>query len=85
MRRPMQEFFGTVGLTIIKRADFFIAPCSDIHTEGFIALSNFSIPSEDGRKISAVSIKGPKEKIVKYIEVINDIVNRAVQNDELYF
>ncbi len=81
----VKEFIGTVGITIIKKADFFIAPYSDIHSDGFIAFSNFSIPSDDGEKVCVVSIKGPQEKITSYARIINDVMNKAIKYDELYF
>lgn len=81
----LREFAGTVGITIIKKADFFVAPCSDVHSDGFIAFSNFSLPSESGKKVCIVSIKGRKEKVEKYAKVINDIMHRAIKYDELYF
>ena len=83
--RPLQEFTGTLGITIIKKADFFVAPASDIHTDGFIAFSNFSLPSAGGGKVGVVSMKGPKEKIQGYMDVLRDIMQRAIQHDELYF
>ncbi len=85
LMRPLQEFTGTLGITIIKKADFFVAPASDVHTDGFIAFSNFSLPSAGGGKVGVVSMKGPKEKIRGYMDVLRDIMQRAIQHDELYF
>ena len=82
---PLHEFVGTLGITIIKKADFFMAPASDVHTDGFIAFSNFSLPAEDGGQVCAVSMKGPQEKIQKYMNVLQDVMHRAIQYDELYF
>lgn len=67
------EFVGTLGLTIIKKADLFIAPLSDIHKDGFIAISNFFNVAEDGKKVCSVSIKGPKDKIEQYLEAIKEV------------
>jgi len=85
MPTALQEFGGTIGLTIIKRADFFVAPYSDLHRDGFIALSNFSIPSTGGKKVCVVSIKGPIKKIHRYKRVLREIMNQSVTEDELYF
>ncbi len=82
---PLKEFGGTLGITIIKKADFFVAPSSDAHKDGFIAFSNFSLPSEGGGKVGVVSMKGPREKIQKHMNVLRDVMQRAMQYDELYF
>jgi dihydroflavonol-4-reductase len=82
---PLHNFVGTLGITIIKKADFFMAPASDVHTDGFIAFSNFSLPAEDGGQVCAVSMKGPREKVQKYMHVLQDVMHRAIQYDELYF
>ena len=81
----LQAFTGAVGVTVIKTADFFTAPSNDGHTSGFIACSNFLLSGEEGSKVCGVSIKGPKEKVTKYMNVLRDVSHRAIQNDELYF
>jgi|GEM_PF-10506 len=83
--RSLREFSGTLGVSIIKKAGFFVAPASDAHTDGFIALSDFSLSSENGGKVGVVSMKGPREKIQKYTHVLHDVMERAVRYDELYF
>lgn len=70
----LREFVGTVGVTIIKRADLFIAPYSDVHSGGFIAVSNYFVPSEDGQKLCNISIKAPKKKIEEYLRTVKDIM-----------
>jgi hypothetical protein len=81
----LQAFTGSVGLTIIKKADIFTAPSNDGHTGGFIALSNFSLPARDDSQVCHVSIKGPREKTERYMSVLRDVMHRAIQHDELYF
>jgi hypothetical protein len=73
LHRILCDFVGSVGITIIKEADFFIAPLSDVHTQGFIAISNFLISGEDGSKVCNISIKGPKDKVENYIKVIKEV------------
>ncbi|HOE68839.1 MAG TPA: NAD-dependent epimerase/dehydratase family protein [Candidatus Omnitrophota bacterium] len=85
LMRPLQEFVGSLGITIIKKADFFVAPASDVHTDGFIAFSNFSLPAANGGRVGVVSMKGPREKVEKYMNVLHDVMNRAIHHDELYF
>ncbi|MFC1809107.1 alpha/beta fold hydrolase [Candidatus Omnitrophota bacterium] len=74
MPKALTEFIGTVGITMIRGADLFITPHSEIHTDGFIAFGNFSVPTEDGLSAGAVSIRGPQEKIELYLAAIKCVV-----------
>lgn len=67
------EMTGTVGITMIKDADLFITPMSDLQSEGFFAVGNLAIPTEDGKKAGCVSVRAPKEMVPKYIEAIRGI------------
>lgn len=69
----IREFVGTVGVTIINKADVFISPYSDVHCDGFIAVSNFFTPTEDGQIGCYVSIKGPKDRLNDYMAAIEEI------------
>ncbi len=75
MLSAVGHFVGTLGVTIIKNADFFMGPLSDIHIGGFIAIGNFLVSTEDDRNICNVSIKGPKDKIADYLEIIKKIAS----------
>lgn len=79
MPSALAEFTGTVGITIIKDADFFVAPLSDTHTDGFLAFGNFLVPIEGGGMAGAVSIKGPKGKVEDYLVAINEAVKDFYQ------
>lgn len=70
----VQEFVGSIGVSIINKADVFISPASDVHTDGFIALGNFFTPTEDGNFGCSISIKGPKNKIGDYLSAIDEIL-----------
>jgi hypothetical protein len=72
-----REFAGSIGVSIIDRAEFFFAPSSDIHSDGFIAIGNFFKPAEDGGVVCPVSIKGPKDKIRDYLSAIEEIAKDA--------
>jgi len=69
------EFVGTVGITIIKKADLFIGPSNDIHIDGFIAINNLFTPTQEGDKVCDVSIKAPKDKITDYLDAITQAVS----------
>lgn len=80
MPSALREFVGTVGVTIIKKAEIFIAPFSDVHIDGFIAISNFLIPAKDKTRRCNVSIKGSRSKIVSYLEAIKEVANSLEGN-----
>jgi hypothetical protein len=78
MPSTIGEFVGTVGITIIKKADFFVGPSSDVHYDGFIAISNLLNPSQDSSRVCQVSIKGPKNKINDYATAIKEVAGCGV-------
>jgi hypothetical protein len=67
---------GTFGVTIINSADLFIAPYSDVHSEGFIAISNITAYPKKRLASCYISIKGPKNRINDYLMAINEIRGR---------
>ncbi|MCX5713457.1 MAG: hypothetical protein NT033_01320 [Candidatus Omnitrophica bacterium] len=68
-----RELAGSIGVSILDRADFFVAPSSDIHSDGFIAIGNFFKMTEDKNIACPVSIKGPKDKVLGYLSAIEEI------------
>jgi len=71
----IQEFGGTIGITIIKNAELFLSPYTDVHVNGYIAISNFRNRAQDGSQVCNVSIKGPKNKVNNYMEVIKEVAS----------
>jgi hypothetical protein len=69
----VREFAGIIGVSLINRADIFVAPYTDVHTDGFISFSNFFTSAVDGRRVCYVSIKGPSYKIREYLSEIEHI------------
>jgi len=70
MPKTLGEFVGTAGLTMLKDAEMFICPLSDLHFDGFIALGNMMMPTEDGKTAGAISICGTRWQIDEYIKGI---------------
>ena len=68
-----REFIGTFGVTVISRAEAFIAPYSDVHRDGFMALSNITVSAKERVASCYVNIKGPKNKIEDYLKAIEEI------------
>jgi hypothetical protein len=70
MPHAHKEIVGTVGITVIRNAEMFISPMTDLHVDGFIAFGNCRIPTMDGKFAGAVSICGSKEQLRQYIPAI---------------
>ena len=73
MKSLFSEAIGSVVITTIKDADFFIAPFSDVIVDGFIAFGNFSIPTEDNEMAGAVSIKTTEDKVKPYLQAVEEV------------
>ncbi len=75
--KSLGDLVGTIGVSMIKSSDLFMAPSSEIHTGGFLAFSNLSLPTDDGRTAGIVTIKGPKENVLIYAEAIRDVMENC--------
>jgi pimeloyl-ACP methyl ester carboxylesterase len=73
MPKAMGELIGTAGLTILRDADMFISPMTDIHFNGFIAIGNMKMPTEDGKNACAISFCGNKERVLQYADAIKNL------------
>lgn len=73
MPRAMGELIGTAGLTVLRDAEMFISPMTDVHFNGFIAMGNMKMPTEDGGNACAISFCGSKERVLQYAEAMQNI------------
>jgi pimeloyl-ACP methyl ester carboxylesterase len=64
------EILGTVGLTVIRDAEMFISPLSDLQQNGFMSIGNLAVPTVDGGTAGVVSICGDRKQLRHYIEAI---------------
>ena len=69
----VKELIGSFGITVISQAEAFIAPYSDAHSDGFIALSNITVYPKERIASCYVNIKGPKNKLEGYVKAIEEI------------
>lgn len=70
--------FGTMGVTILKDAKVFGAPLADTgHVDGFIAIGSINLPTNDGRKVGCICVKGPRDRIADYPRLIQEAIGRA--------
>jgi hypothetical protein len=73
MPEAMGEVIGTAGLTVLRDAEMFISPMTDIHFNGFVAIGNMKMPTEDGGTACAISFCGKKKRILQYIDTMQNI------------
>jgi len=73
MRSGLSELIGSVVITTIKEADFFVAPFSDVILDGFIAFGNFSMRTKDDDMVGLVSVKSTREKTIRYINAVEEV------------
>ena len=73
MPKSLGEFIGTAGLTVLRDSEMFISPMTDVHFNGFIAIGNMKMPTEDGGNSSAISFCGSKERVLQYVEAMQNI------------
>ncbi len=68
--RALDEVLGTVGLSILKDAEIFIAPKTEFQSGGFIAVGNLVMPTRDARTAAAVSMTGTRQQIRNCLEAV---------------
>ena len=64
---------GSVGLSLLKDAEIFIAPKTEFQSFGFIAVGNLRVPTVDERTAAAVSIAGSRKQIRYALEAIRQL------------
>ncbi len=67
------EIVGSVGISVIRDADMFVSPITDLQQNGFIAFGKLAVPTTDGNATGAVSICGNREQIHNFIKAIEYI------------
>ncbi|WP_419173718.1 hypothetical protein, partial [Victivallis lenta] len=73
MPGSMSEFVGSMGLSILRNADVFISPLSDLQVNGFMTIGDLTHPTEDGGTAGAVSSCGTRDQIRFYQEAMTDL------------
>jgi pimeloyl-ACP methyl ester carboxylesterase len=70
MPHALKEIVGTVGITVIRNAEMFVSPMTDLQVDGFLAFGNCRVQTMDGKLAGAVSICGSKEHIRQYVPAL---------------
>ncbi len=73
MPKAMGELIGTAGLTVLRDAEMFISPMTDVHFNGFVAIGNMKMPTEDGGSSCAISFCGSRKRIFQYVEAMRNL------------
>lgn len=69
----LSEIVGTMGISIIRDAEVFVSPLTDLQSNGFMSLGSTSIPTADGRTAGSVCICGSRSQIRCYYEAISTL------------
>jgi hypothetical protein len=72
-----RETFGTVGVSLLRETDVFLAPMSDPGFEdGFLAVGRMDLPTSNGRRVGAASAKGDPGKPAQLRAALRDVLAR---------
>ena len=69
------QVIGTVGVSIIKDAEVFVAPYNGLFSGGFLALGNISVATDAGSTAGAVSAKGSQHDVRVLHEVLGEVLD----------
>jgi len=73
MPNAFHDVVGTFGLTVLRHAEVFIAPVTDLQIRGFLAFGRMDMPCRGGGTAGCVSICGTKEQIQAYLSALERI------------
>ena len=73
MPREFQDVVGTFGLSVLRHAEVFIAPVTDLQIRGFLAFGRMDMPCDGGGTAGCVSICGTREQIEAYLTALERI------------
>jgi hypothetical protein len=74
----LDDTFGSLCVTIIRDAKVFVAPMTDLGLgKGFLAIGHAALPTADGRRVTAISIKGEAGTITQYPAILRRMVERS--------
>jgi hypothetical protein len=75
----LDDTFGSLCVTIIRDAKVFVAPMTDLGLgHGFFGIGNTNLPAADGRRVTAVSIKGEAGRITGHFAILQRMIGRCV-------
>ena len=76
--RSLDDTFGTLCVTIVREGRVFIAPMTDLGLgHGFFAIGSANLPSSNGTRVTAVSVKGDAGRIAHYPAIFQRVLDRC--------
>ena len=73
MPKEFHDVVGTFGLSVLRHAEVFIAPVTDLQIRGFLAFGRMDMPCDGGGTAGCVSICGTQEQIKAYLAALDRI------------
>ena len=73
MPKEFHDVVGTFGLSVLRHAEVFIAPVTDLQIRGFLAFGRMDMPCDGGGTAGCVSICGTREQIKAYLAALDRI------------
>lgn len=70
------RIIGTVGISILSRAEVFMAPYDDFYRDGFMAFGSFRLPAAAGGTVGAVTAKGTPQRVDACLGAMLEILER---------
>ena len=73
MPNAFHDVVGTFGISVLRNAEVFIAPLTDLQIRGFLAFGRMDMPCEDGGTAGCASICGTRAQIDAYMAALERI------------
>lgn len=72
------DTFGTVGVTLLRDAEIFLAPMADHgFDDGFLAIGNMNLPTADGRRVGSATFAAPAGRVAIYPVALRRAIERC--------
>ncbi len=74
----LDDAFGSLCITIVRDARVFVAPMTDFGLgRGFFAIGSANLPTANGGRVAAVSIKGEAGTIAGYPAILQRVIEKS--------
>ena len=78
--KALHDIVGTSGISVLKNAEMFVTPLTELQPNGFIAAGRLNVPCEDGRTAGAVTICGSRRQVRMYMEALRWISEKPEES-----